>query len=173
MGLEQPVAQGGNKDRQRRSRVLDFAHGASRRGDRPTSAVRCSSPTGASPVSISAGAPSSRPQASAERPMVQAGCHKPLRRKPAPRLQHRVKRAAPTWLQGESRATHATAKATSAAPQSRGARTAGPGGYRAQRACTERNETRGSRLCGPGQGRAARISRRGNRARHSRRPRGP
>ena len=35
-----------------------------------TSASRCSSPAGESPASVSAGAPSSRPQASVERPMA-------------------------------------------------------------------------------------------------------
>ena len=82
--------------------------------DRRSSASRCSSPAGASPVSVSAGAPSSRPQASGESPVAQAGCQKPLRREPARGPQHQVKPAASTELQSESRAAHVTAKATSA-----------------------------------------------------------
>ena len=89
---------------------------------------RCSSPAGASPVSVSAGAPSSRPQASVERPVAQAGCQKPLRRKPARGPQHQVKPAASTDSQSESRAGHVAAKAMSAIPQSGGVRVAGLGG---------------------------------------------
>ena len=96
--------------------------------DRRSSASRCSSPAGASPASVSAGAPSSRPQASGESPVAQAGCQKPLRREPARGPQHHVKPAASTDLQPESRAAHVTAKATSAVPQSGGARAAGLGG---------------------------------------------
>jgi hypothetical protein len=98
--------------------------------DRTSSASRCSSPAGASPVSVSAGAPSSRPQASEEIPVAQAGCRKPLRRKPARGPQPQVKPAASLDLQPESRAAHATAKATSAVPQSGGARIADLGGVR-------------------------------------------
>jgi len=96
-------------------------------GENPSS--RCADPAGASPVSVSAGAPSSRPQASAERPVAQAGCQEPLRRKPARGPQHHVKPAASTDLQPESRAGHVTAKATSAVSQS-GDHAAGLGGVR-------------------------------------------
>ena len=60
--------------------------------------------------------------------MAQAGCHKPLRRKPARGPQHQVKPAASTELQPESRADNLAVKATSAMPQSGGARIAGLGG---------------------------------------------
>ena len=95
--------------------------------DRSSSASRCSSPAGASPVSVSAGAPSSRPQASAERPVAQAGCQEPLRRKPARGPQPNVKPAASTDLQPESRAGHVAAKAMPAVSQS-GDHAAGLGG---------------------------------------------
>ena len=112
--------------------------------DRRTSASRCSSPAGASPASVSAGAPSSRPQASGESAVAQAGCQKPLRRKPARGPQHQVKPAASTELQSESRADHFTAKATSALPQSGGARAAGLGGVEgAARVHGEERNTRG------------------------------
>src|SRR5678815_4348949 len=96
--------------------------------DRLASASLCSSPAGASPVSVSAGAPSSRPQASEEIPVAQAGCHKPLRRKPARGPQHQVKPAASTDLQPESRAGHFAVKAMSDVPRSGGVRTSGLGG---------------------------------------------
>ena len=76
-----------------------------------TSASCCSSPAGASPVSVSAGAPSSRSQASGEILVAQAGCQKPLRREPARGPQHHVKPAASTEEQSGSRAAHVTAKA--------------------------------------------------------------
>jgi hypothetical protein len=91
---------------------------------------RCSSPAGASPVSVSAGAPSSRPQAPGEIPVAQAGCQKPRRRKPARGPQHYVKPAASTDLQPESRAGHFAAKAMSAVSQSGDAHAAGLGGVR-------------------------------------------
>ena len=81
--------------------------------DRLASASRCLSPTGASPVSVSAGAPSSRPQASSESPVAQAGCQKPLRRKPARGPQHHVKPAASSDLQPESRTGVIAVKAMS------------------------------------------------------------
>src|SRR5829696_2993832 len=112
--------------------------------DRVTSASRCSSPAGASPVSVSAGAPSSRPQASGESPVAQAGCQKPLRRKPARGPQHQVKPAASTDLQPESRTGHFAVKATSAMPQSGGARIAGLGGVEgAARVQGDERNTRG------------------------------
>ncbi len=96
--------------------------------DKSSSASRCSSPAGVSPASVSAGAPSSRPQVSVERPVAQAGCQEPLRREPARGPQHDVKPAASTESQSESRAGHIAAKATSAVPESGGVRTAGLGG---------------------------------------------
>src|SRR6266568_836237 len=75
-------------------------------GDRVLSTSRCSSPAGVSPASVSAGAPSSRPQVSVERPVAQAGCQEPLRREPARGPQHDVKPAASTESQPESRASH-------------------------------------------------------------------
>src|SRR5215210_59143 len=112
--------------------------------DRSSSALRCSSPAGASPASVSAGAPSSRPQAPVERPVARAGCQEPLRREPARGPQHYVKPAASTHLQSESRAAHVTAKATSAASQSGDARAAGLGGVQgAARVHGDGRNTRG------------------------------
>src|SRR6185437_13107214 len=80
---------------------------------------RCAFPAGASPVSASVGAPSSRPQVAGRDPDAQAGYRKPVpRRKPCGGEQqrgpqHEVKPAASTELQWESRADHFTAKATS------------------------------------------------------------
>jgi hypothetical protein len=112
--------------------------------DSVASASRCSSPAGASPVSVSAGAPSSRPQASEEIPVAQAGCRKPLRRKPARGPQHQVKPAASSDSQSESRAGHVAAKAMSAMPQSGGVRVAGLGGvWGAARVQGDERNTRG------------------------------
>ena len=112
-------------------------------GSRPP-VSRCSSPAGASPASVSAGAPSSRPQASAERPVARAGCQKPLRREPVRGPQPYVKPAASTKLQPESRAAHVTAKATSPAPRSGGARAGGLGGVQgAARGHGDDRNTRG------------------------------
>ena len=96
-------------------------------GDRSSSASRCSSPAGASPASVSAGAPSSRPQASPERAVARAGCQEPLRREPVRGPQHHVKPAASSDSQPESRAAHVTAKAMPVASQS-GAHATGLGG---------------------------------------------
>src|SRR5215207_524567 len=98
--------------------------GRGRPGEPPS---RCDSPAGESPVSVSAGAPSSRPAAEGEIPTAEAGCQKRARRR-EPRSteqargpQHQVKPAASTDEQSESageepvgRAAHFTAKATSA-----------------------------------------------------------
>jgi hypothetical protein len=112
--------------------------------DRAKSASRCSSPAGASPVSVSTGAPSSRPQASVERPMARAGCREPLRREPARGPQHQVKPAASTDSQSESRADHVAAKATSAASPSGATRAAGLGGvWGAARVHGDERNTRG------------------------------
>jgi hypothetical protein len=122
--------------------------------DRWSSASRCSSPAGASPASVSAGAPSSRPQASVERPVAQAGCQKPLRRKPARGPQHYGKPAASTDLQPESRAGHVAAKATSAVSQS-GDHAAGLGGVGgAARVQGDERNTRGP-SARPGSGQSA------------------
>src|SRR3989454_12422583 len=96
--------------------------------DARASVSRRSSPAGASPVSVSAGAPSSRPQVRDESRVAQAGCQEPLRREPARGPQHEVKPAASTDSQSESRAGHFAAKAMSAMPQSGGVRVAGLGG---------------------------------------------
>jgi hypothetical protein len=109
---------------------------------RPVS--RCPSPAGASPASVSPGAPSSRPQARDESRVARAGCHKPLRRKPARGPQHQVKPAASTHLQPESRADHVAVKAMSSAPRSGGARADGLGGVGgAARVHGEGRNTRG------------------------------
>ena len=112
--------------------------------DGRSSASCCSSPAGVSPASVSAGAPSSRPQASGEIPMAQAGCQKPPRRKPARGPQHQVKPAASSDLQPESRAGHVAVKAMSAVPQSGGVRAAGLGGvWGAARVQGDERNTRG------------------------------
>jgi RNA-directed DNA polymerase len=101
-------------------------------GGNPASS--CDDPAGASPVSVSGDAPSSRARTRTERDVDQAG-----RRKPVPRQepcdgerargpQHEVKPAASTDRQSEGRAAHVTAKATPAARDSD--RGAGFGGVR-------------------------------------------
>ena len=60
--------------------------------------------------------------------MARAGCQEPLRREQVRGPQHEVKPAASTHSQPESRAAHFTAKATSPAPRSGGARAGGLGG---------------------------------------------
>ena len=88
--------------------------------------ARCASPTGGSPVPVSAGAPGSRPQAAEGDLGVRAGCQKPVkRRKPfsgeqARGPQHEVKPAASTDLQPAGRAAHVTAKATPSEPDPKG-----------------------------------------------------
>jgi hypothetical protein len=80
-------------------------------------ASRRSTPAGASPASVSAGAPSSRPQATKEISVARAGCQEPLRRQPVRGPQHNVKLAASIDLQPERRAAHVTAKTMSRASQ--------------------------------------------------------
>ena len=141
--------------------------------DSTSSASRCSSPAGASPASVSAGAPSSRPQASGEIPVARAGCQEPLRREPVRGPQHQVKPAASTQLQPESRAAHFSAKAMSRVPQSGGTRADEvSAGYRAQHVDRERTEHERP-VCAARVGARARISRRRSRVRCSGRPRGP
>src|SRR5262245_37489185 len=111
--------------------------------DRSASTSRRSSPAGASPVSVSAGAPSSRSRAAGESPLAQAGCQEPLRREPARGPQREVKPAASTELQPESRADHVAAKAMSVASQS-GKHAADLGGvWGAARVHGEERNTRG------------------------------
>ena len=80
---------------------------------------RCDDPAGASPASVSAGAPSSRPAAEGETPTAEAGRRKRARQqelrstKRARGPQHQVKPAASTEEQSESRAGHVAAKAIS------------------------------------------------------------
>ena len=75
--------------------------------------------------------------------MAEAGCRKPLRRKPARGPQRQVKPAASTDLQPESRAGHFAAKATSAVSQS-GDHAAGLGGVEgAARVQGDERNTRG------------------------------
>ena len=88
----------------------------------------CTSPTGESPVPVSAGAPGSRSAVRAEMPEAEAGRQEPLRREQERGPQHEVKPAASTELQGESRAAHVTAKATSRTPRSGGTRVRGLSG---------------------------------------------
>src|SRR6266545_5663579 len=103
--------------------------------DRSSSASRCSSPAGASPASVSTGAPRSRPQASVERPVD-------------------VKPAASTDSQSESRAGHVAAKAMSAVSQS-GDHAAGlGGGWGAARVHGVERNTRGP-SARPGSGQSA------------------
>ena len=97
-----------------------------------------SSPAGASPVSVSAGAPSTRPQACEESRTAQAGCQEPLRREPVRGPQHHVKLAASSNLQPEPRAGHGAAKTTPVALQS-GDVQGHSAGYGAQHADTERS----------------------------------
>ena len=112
--------------------------------DRVALASRCSSLAGVSPASVSAGAPSSRPQVSRESAVARAGCRKPLRRKPARGPQHQVKPAASTDLPPESRAGHVAAKAMSSTPQSGDVRVEGLGGVRgAARVQGDERNTRG------------------------------
>src|ERR1700730_5584248 len=78
----------------------------------------CAFPAGASPASVSTGAPSSRPQARGGDPGARAGRQEPARRRTPCRgeqahgPQHEVKPAASTDEQSGSRAAHVTAKAT-------------------------------------------------------------
>src|SRR5271154_4499410 len=92
---------------------------------------RCTSPAGASPVPVGAGAPGSRPQARGEIPVAQAGRQEPLRREQERGPQHEVNPAASTEKQWGSRAAHVTAKAMLDAQESgavRASRSSGVGG---------------------------------------------
>jgi hypothetical protein len=112
--------------------------------DNRPSASRCSSPAGASPASVGAGAPSSRPQVRVERRVAQAGCQEPLRREPVRGPQPYVKLAASSDLQPERRADHVAAKTTSCALQSGDTRARGLGGvWSAARGHGDERNTRG------------------------------
>jgi hypothetical protein len=112
--------------------------------DKTTSVSRCSSPAGASPASVSAGAPSSRPRVRDESRVAQAGCQKPLRREPVRGPQHEVKLAASSDLQPERRAGHVAAKTMSRAFQSGDARAREFGGVgSAARGHGDERNTRG------------------------------
>ena len=86
------------------------------------SSSRCTSPTGESPVPVSAGAPGSRSAVRVEIPAAEAGRQEPLRREQQRGPQHQVKPAASTDAQRESQAAHVTVKATSRTPRSGGTR---------------------------------------------------
>src|SRR4051812_12242523 len=80
---------------------------------------RCASPTGASPVSVSVGAPSSRSPEPSESSEAEARRQEPVNNGRQGRgPQHEVKLAASTELQPGSRADHFTAKATSSTRRS-------------------------------------------------------
>jgi hypothetical protein len=104
----------------------------SRRDDESARALpSCrSTPAGASPASVSPGAPSSRPQTCEETRAGRAGCQEPLRREQVRGPQHHVKLAASSDSQSESRAAHVTAKATSPASSSEAVCAGGLGGVR-------------------------------------------
>src|SRR6266850_1574406 len=105
---------------------------------------RRSTPAGASPASVSTGAPSSRPQTRDESRAGQAGCQEPLRREPVRGPQHEVKLAASTDSQSERRTGHVAVKTTSRAPQSGDARARELGGVRsAARGHGDERNTRG------------------------------
>src|SRR3984957_1909650 len=105
---------------------------------------RCTSPAGASPARVGAGAPGSRRQVEGEIPPARAGRRKPLRREQERGPQHEVKPAASSEKQWGSRAEHVTARATPDALRSGGARAPGPSGVRgAARVQGEVRNTRG------------------------------
>src|SRR5689334_2989496 len=85
-------------------------------GEKPAS--RCDQPSGASPVSVSAEAPSSRPAVSGEIQRLRPGdesvrdSEELFSAEQVHGPQHQVKLAASTEKQSESRAGHVTAKAT-------------------------------------------------------------
>jgi len=91
---------------------------AGQAGGNPPS--RCVDPAGASPVSVSASAPSSRPAAEGEIPTAGAGCQKRARRREpiseerVREPQHQVNPAASKHSQSGGRAAHVPGKATSA-----------------------------------------------------------
>jgi hypothetical protein len=105
----------------------------------------CASPSGASPVPVSVGAPVSRPQVLEGDLCAQAGYHKPVRwrelhhgeRTCGPQLK--VKPAASTQLQPGGRADHVTAKATLGAREPKLATSSGGVGGAARVSGEERN----------------------------------
>jgi hypothetical protein len=100
-------------------------------GSRDPKESRCASPAGASPASVSVGAPSSRSPETREIVEAEARRRKPSDGEQGRGPQHEVKLAASTDTQSGSRADHFTAKATSSTrsseaivEDSRGARSA-------------------------------------------------
>jgi RNA-directed DNA polymerase len=89
-----------------------------------------STPGGASPAWVSAGAPSSRPRTCEETRAGQAGCQEPLWREQVRGRQQHVKRAASLDVQPERRGGHVAAKTTSRVPPSGDARARELGGVR-------------------------------------------
>lgn len=87
-------------------------------GSQDPEASSCASPTGASPVSVSVGAPSSRSPESSESSLAEARRQKPSNGEQGRGPQHEVKLAASIESQPGSRAAHATAKATNATGRS-------------------------------------------------------
>ena len=88
-------------------------------GSQDLTESRCASPAGASPASVSVGAPSSRSPEPGEILEAEARCQEPVntgRQGRGP--QHEVKLAASTDKQSGSRAAHVTAKATSSTGRS-------------------------------------------------------
>ena len=108
---------------------------------------RCGGPTGESPASVSAEAPSSRSAAPRETPVAEAGRrkrasqHQLVSEKQARGPQHEVKPAASSEQQAEGRAGHFAAKATSTAQASE--RVVGLGGV--QGAARVQGSTRNTR----------------------------
>ena len=88
----------------------------------------CASPTGESPVQVSAGAPGSRPQAGGKIPLARAGRQEPLRREQGRGPQHQEKLAASTEKQCGCRAAHVTAKAKGLTQETGGERDSHPAG---------------------------------------------
>src|SRR5262249_55935533 len=92
------------------------------------SASRCTSPAGASPVPVGAGAPGSRPQPRGRDLAGRAGRQEPPRREQERGPQHEVKPAASTEKPRESQAAHVTAKAKPDGIESGAARASGSSG---------------------------------------------
>ena len=87
-------------------------------GSQDSETSRCASPAGESPAPVTVGGPGSRSPESRETSSAEARRQKPSNGKQGRGPQHEVKLAASTDSQRESRAAHATAKATSSAGRS-------------------------------------------------------
>ena len=116
-------------------------------GSQDPEASSCASPTGASPVSVSVGAPSSRSPEASESSLAEARRQEPGNGRQGRGPQHEVKLAASTESRSGSRAAQFTAKATSATGRSE-TTDAISAGYGAQHASTEKHGTREIRLHG-------------------------